>query len=248
MANANDGNGAAGNATATLFTHISFPVLCSTDPKEVARFLNERERYVVEVETEQAGILSLHVSPFIASVDRAMLRSALMLGKLNEIAPGGADIMGLTNDHIESYVKNLVRQENGAQINRRAIQRSLDGWTMRSSIAGPEARVFTVCSVFVERLPAIGYGDFINSNTKRSERMLTNKLEPAALKRKVRKSIEYDELLEKNPQHFVALVSKLAADCQRLNTEATTRFSPGGIGKTNPLSTGRKKRKYLAVA
>lgn len=59
---------------------------------------------------------------------------------------------------------------------------------MKLSIYDAEARVLTYCAGFIACLTAIGYGVFIDTNTKRSAKLLCSKLETPALKREVRES------------------------------------------------------------
>lgn len=90
----------------------------------------------------------------------------------------------------------MVTIHEGAELDSKAIERVLEAWTMKSQIEDPEARIFTNSVGFVDRLIQIGHCDLIHQNTYHAVCLLSSKLQPRGLKRKVRESMELDESQE----------------------------------------------------
>lgn len=111
------------------------------DPRRVATFLKERERYELEVEAKQEELPSLKASPFTASIEFSLLRSAQLFGKLDRHAHGVTEVSKLTSEKISAYIKSVVTQESGSEVNSRAIERILEDWKMRMTIGVPDSHI-----------------------------------------------------------------------------------------------------------
>ena len=75
------------STSAALFTPISAPILRSVDPVEIARFIKERDRYEVEIESKQGELPNLKLLPYQASIDRSLLKKLLFMGDFEDFAP-----------------------------------------------------------------------------------------------------------------------------------------------------------------
>ena len=103
-----DGLDQGQQGTISLFAPITAPVLRSVDPVQVVRFLKERERYELEIESKQAEVPSLKVLPFTASVDRSLLKNLFYMGKFDDHAPDAATFSDLTSNQIKAYIDSIV--------------------------------------------------------------------------------------------------------------------------------------------
>ena len=70
-------------------------------------------------------------------------------------------------------------------------------------IADLDARVITYFADFFERLESIGCGEFRDENPKMTVRLLISRLQPPALKRELRRRVEFEPKLEKNVRSFI---------------------------------------------
>lgn len=96
------------SANVTVFAPLQVPVLRSVEPKLVAAFLKERERYELEITAKQAEVPTLSIAPWTSSIDRTLLKNLVYVGKLAKIAPNVTNASDLDDGHIDKYVKLLV--------------------------------------------------------------------------------------------------------------------------------------------
>lgn len=181
--------------SAALFAPITPPILRSVDPRKVAAFLQETEHYELKVKEKRLKLPMLRVTPYKSSIDDGLLRSTLMFGILDRFATEVLDVSELTDEQICSYIDSLVTIETDAQDNSRENEKAHDDCRIKFLINDHAARVLTYCADLIDCLTSIGYGYFIYTNTKRLVKVLRSKLEPPALKREVRKNIEYYKTL-----------------------------------------------------
>lgn len=71
-----------------VFSRISPFTIRSVDPPKIASFLKERERYAMEVSAKRREITTLTHVPYVASIDRSMLKSLIYMGKIESRGPG----------------------------------------------------------------------------------------------------------------------------------------------------------------
>ncbi|CAN8076723.1 unnamed protein product [Agarophyton chilense] len=197
-----------------MFASISAPILRSVDPVEVARFLKERERYELEVTAKQSQVPSLEVLPYKASVDRSLLKSLHYMGKFEKLAPNAQSFKDLTDDVIKTFVESLVKRTESDAFDPTIIESALNGFSMPTKIFDPEARITTYCADFLERLEPVGCGTFPDQNPKKSVRLLCARLQPEALRKEMRKRLEYDESLESSVRAFIKILTQEAINCQ----------------------------------
>lgn len=66
------------------------------------------------------------VASYTASIDRSLLRSALLFGKLDRHAPGVTIASELSYEQVSAYIRSLVTQEEVAEVNFRENERALE--------------------------------------------------------------------------------------------------------------------------
>ena len=200
--------------TTAIFAPISAPVLRSVDPVRVASFLKERERYELEITAKQTEIPSLKTVPYTASIDRTLLKSLFYMGKFYLVAPNAASANELTDEQLKAYIESLVNRPDSASVDPAVIESALSGLTMPMKIHDADARITTYCADFFERLDSVGCSSFPEDNPKKSIRLLCAHLEPVALKKEMRKRVEFDTSLEKSVKGFIKLLTQEAINCQ----------------------------------
>ena len=216
-----DGNGSVpANGSVSVFAPISAPVLRSVDPIQVARFLKERERYELEITAKQADVPTLKALPYTASIDRSLLKNLFFMGKFDTIAEGVANAKDLTDAHIKTYVESLVSRSSDDKLDPAIIEKALEGFSMPMHIVNADARITQFCADLFERLESVGCGEFREDNPKKTINLLLSRLQPAALKREMRRRISYDESLEKNLKKFIKILSREAVNCQVYGVES----------------------------
>lgn len=220
-----------------VFAPIAAPILRSVDPIQVAKFLKERERYELEIQAKQAQVPSLTTLPYSASIDRALLKSLVFMGKFDVIAPAVEKAQDLTDDHIRTYVHQLIAASNANELDPIVIENALEGFKMPMHIANADARVTHFCADFFERLESVGCGSFRDQNPKKAVRLLCHRIQPANLKREMFKRISYDINLEKNLKTFIATLTREAINCQI--------YSKGRTTKTQLRSQAHEKENLL---
>lgn len=157
------------------------------------RFLKEREWYELEIIAKPAQLRSLNILPYTANIDCSLLKSLHYMGKFDKLASGVESFKELTNEHIKTFIESLVKHTDSEAFDPTTIESALAGLAMPTMIFDPEARITTYCANFFERLESIGCGDFPDDNPKKSVGLLCSRLQPEALKKEMRKSIDYDE-------------------------------------------------------
>ena len=202
-----------------LFAPISASVLQSVDPTLGACFLKERERYELEITAKPAEAPTMALVPYTASIDRSLLKSLFYMGKFDEIAPNAEDAGSLTSDNIKQYVDSLVKRCSSGINDPSIIEKALESFSMPTHITEADARVTLYCADFFECLESIGYGTFRDDNPKKAVSILVQRLQPAALKREMRRRISYDESLEKNLKKFISVLTKEAVNRQIYDVE-----------------------------
>lgn len=218
------------HARVALFTPISAPILRSIEPVQVARFLKERERYELEVQSKQTEMPSLLITPYTASVDRSLLKHLLFMGSFDEIAPD-ATVESLTNEQIKSYLDSLVQNKDAYEPAR--LREALAGLSFPVKITDPTARIMTYCADAFERLDAVGYGDFKSENPKHMIRLLLDRIRPPALKTAMEERLKVEAGLEKNVKLFITRLKNDAKACQVFGPPVTAPpvIPPRGGGR-----------------
>ena len=245
-----DGAHTPASGSVSVFAPVAAPVLRSVDPVKVARFLKERERYELEISAKQAEVPSLKVLPYTASIDRSLLKNLFFMGKFDSIAADASSAKDLTDAHIEMYIKSLVSRPSNADFDPSIIEKALEGFSMPTYIANADARITHYCADFFERLESVGCGDFREENPKKAISLLLGHLQPAVLKREMRRRLSYDEVLEKNLKKFIKVLSREAINCQiygvesKESTRKPSNSKPGnGKGFSKEIETGKRKAK-----
>lgn len=192
----------------SLFTSISAPILRSVDPVKVARFLKECERYELEITAKQSELPTLKVLPYTASIDRSLIKNLFFMGKFDSIADGVTSASDLNDEHIKVYIDSLVSTIDESEMDPTIIEKAIEGLSMPNHIANADARVTHFCSDFLERLEGVGFCNFRIINPNISISLLMSRVSPPALKREMRKRINYDEDLERNLKNFIKILTR----------------------------------------
>eukprot|EP00171_Calliarthron_tuberculosum_P019612 IDg19612t1 len=182
-------------AAVSVFAPISVPVLRSVDPTVVVKFLKEP-------------------LPYTASIDRTLLKSLFYMGKFDNIAEEAVTVNDLTDENVQAYINSLVRRSENGFVDHVAIETVLADFVMPMKIAGSDSRITTYCSKFFEHLESIGCGDFRDQNSKKTVRLLMSRIQPPALKRELRRRVEFDQSLEKNVKSFIRVFIQEAPNCE----------------------------------
>lgn len=224
----------------SVFAPISAPVLRSVDPVEVARFLKERERYELEITAKTFEVPSLKPLLYSASIDRSPLKNLFFMGKFDSIASEVTDVSRLQDSHIRTYIESIVSRSSESPMDPAVIERALDGWCMPTHILNADARVTHFCSEFFDRLETVGCGYFREENPKKCVNLLIQRLQPAVLKREIRKRVSYDEGLEKDLKKFISALSREAINCQVYGADTKAPSTkPGPSMSTSNKSKSR---------
>lgn len=82
---------------------------------------------------------------------------------------------------MRAYLEILIKNKN--EINKHLrLREAMAGLKLPSSITYPTARISTCCANVLERLDAIGYGDFKTENAKHTIKLLLECIRSPALK------------------------------------------------------------------
>lgn len=198
--------------SAALFTPIAAPILRSVDPVLVAKFLREHERYEIEVESKKAEIPSLTVTPYRASIDRALLNHLVFMGEFETIAPN-TEAKQLTDEHVEKFIRGLETTDE-SEVDPAGLKEALVGLIFPTKISDPSARIITYCADVFERLEAVGYREFKTLNPKHTIRILLDNVRPVALKTAMEQSVKVEAGLDKNIRLFIKRLQEDARACQ----------------------------------
>lgn len=139
---------------ASMLTPVEHPVLYSVDPRKVAVFLRERKRYIDKL-NERKEVPTLSVASYKLSVDRGLLKTMQMLGRLKPVSPG-VMFDSLASEHIEAYIKRLVKIPEGNESNTMIINDAMNRLKVPMSVVNPEARILSYGYNGFERLEGIG--------------------------------------------------------------------------------------------
>ena len=221
------------NAAVTVFQPISHPVLRSLDLVKVSAFLKERERYELDIAEKKIELPTLTAAPYTACIDRALLRNMHFLGKFDDIAPNVA-VIDLSSDHVKTFISGLVKKPSSGY-DPRAIDGALRGLAMPSHIADPDARVLHFANSFFERLEAIGYRSFRDTNKEKTVALMCEHVTPPRLREVMQRKLEFDSDLKADVRGFVKSLCAEAASCQTYHVHdrhARTSRSPENTEKT----------------
>lgn len=140
-----------------LFAPVQNSILRKVDPLRVSEFLNERERYVDEVEEKRKEVPNMSLESFKVSVDRWLLKAMRSFGRFESFDPK-VDYGELSSAHIESYTSTLVNKDHNEAVNHSIIRDALKGCIMSMKMSDPEARVLEYVHDIFQRLEIVGYG------------------------------------------------------------------------------------------
>lgn len=208
------GAGVPSNGYVPFFAPITAPILCSVDAVEVARFLKERKRYGIESIAKQAEAPSLRTLLSSASIDRTLLKSVIYIRKFDKIAREAASAKTPNDEHIKTYVKSLVLRSDLAVVDPSIIKSPLSDFSMSTRILDAEERITTYCTDYFKRLESVGCRSTIESSPKGPVRLLCSRVHLKALKREMRKRLDYDASLENSVKLFVKVLTQEAITCQ----------------------------------
>lgn len=99
------------------------------------------------------------------------------------------------------------------------IEKALMGFSMLNNIADSDARIIHFSTDLLERFEGFGYGSFRETNPKKTISLMPSSVVPAALKREMRRRINFDEDLEKNLKKLIKVLSIEAVNCQAYATD-----------------------------
>ncbi len=154
----------------------------------------------------------MKAAPYTASIDRALLKNLIYMGKCKTIAPG-ATAASITNDPVKAYIESILKRST-SHFDHVLIKRALSTQTFPSNIVDPYARITHYCSDFFERLEGIGCGEFRNKNPKQTSVLLLRKVKPFGIKDKMNRRIQFDESRATDIPRLIEQLSEEAKACQ----------------------------------
>jgi len=107
---------------------------------------------------------------------------------------------------------------------------------MPADILNPQARITHLCSDFFDRLSAVGCGEFYTDNPKKAISLLLAKIEPWALRGRLRRRVAYELELEDNMKKFI----------QALKVEAVASQDFSGAAQRPPRTYTRTPSKVTS--
>lgn len=190
MASTN-GSTSQNTATVSVFAPLSVPTLRSVDSVQIARFLNERERYEVGIDAKQLEMSALEVELRTASIDRSLLKNLIFIGNLKMTAEGVPEDKKLTHSHVKEDIDTLLKKSISAEIVPSVIELASEGFSIHSHILVDDALITHICANLLEDLENAICGLFRNLNPKKRIQLLVQQLKRTALKCEMRRRIPY---------------------------------------------------------
>ena len=197
-----------------VFESVSHPTLETVDPADAVRFLRQREVYEAEI-AARGSTDGTPISPasYKISVNPIFLRSVHAMGCFDTIAPGVA-VDDLEDGHIESFIKNIAKNNEASQPNSAMIEEALKGLRTKMSIINPRARVYQLALEYDTRMANIGYDSFREKNPKKAIELITDCLYPLSLRAKIQSDLEYIPSIQKDWKSFLIHTAKQAEHVQ----------------------------------
>lgn len=161
-----------------MFEPVSHPILNSVNPKEVAKFLKERQPYEDEIAEKQKEVPTMTVASFNVSVDRTLLDTMFFVGKFDGIAPDATVVDDLSSDNIRQFIKGFVTHDANVEVNPTLIQQALTEVRVDMEIPEPEARMLQFITDVFSCLEGIGYGDFKVNNPEKTTKLIQSLVYP----------------------------------------------------------------------
>lgn len=193
----------------TNYTTRTQPVLRGPTRKHAVKFLKDRQRYAMEIAEKQITDPSLALNSWTSSIDRTLLKNFLFAGEFSAIAPGVTSISYLTENHIETFIKETAYGEDDAE-NPAVIAQALKDVKFPSTEPNAGDRIKTYYQDFFTCLENSGYGSFPEDNPKKTVKLLIQKLQPASLKTAMYNWVEYKRSLYKSIPEFLIVLKKEA--------------------------------------
>ena len=185
----------------------------ASTPVQVAKFLKERKRYEHEILSKQEDLQTLKALPYTASIDRTVLKSLFFMGKFDNITKVVQSASSLNDEHIKTYVRSLFSPTDKTVDDVR-IEKVLADFPMPMEIADANSRIPIYCADFFESLESIGCRAFREQNPKKTVRLLMSRVRPQALKRELRRCVEFDKWLEETVKKFIRVLVQEAVKCE----------------------------------
>jgi len=197
-----------------VVNNIQPPILQSTDPYKVIRFLKDREEYEEKIHALQMSSgVRIQVSPWRYSVKRKILTTLFTLGKFNQVAPG-IPYSEINSNHVQAVILKIAERAqtvNYGNANLGDISRKLK---IDMKIKDPEARIEMMVADFTDMLTNAGIPDYLTHEPKSAIRIMTKSLYPPLLRAKIEEDLERTDALRKN---FFAFISHLSTVAKQLD-------------------------------
>lgn len=198
-----------------MFATINHPVLSSIDPKDISKFLKDREKYEDEIEEKRNESPSIQAASYKVSIDRTLLNNMHFLGKFKDIAPG-VTVKDLSSNRVEALLRGMVSRSRTDDVDPGTIHASLNGLKMKMTIRSAEARILDFLNNCFSRLEGVGYGDFKKNNPRKTIKLIQEKLYPVTLREALKERVELRDSLGKDLHKFIAaLIEEAEIDSKR---------------------------------
>jgi len=235
--------------SSAVVNNIQPPILQSSDPYKVIKFLRDREEYEEKIHALQISSgVRIQVHSWRFSVKRKVLTMLYTLGKFKEVAPG-VPYSEINSTHVQAVVLKIAERaqtNNYGSVNIGEISRKLK---MDMKIKDPEARIEMLIADFTDLLTNAGIPDYLVHEPKSAIRIITKSLYPPLLRAKIEEDLGQTDALRKNFLPFVDHLSTVtkqldvAEDAKNALKRRNKRGAgnPGNGKRDSPLNTDPPK-------
>jgi len=233
-----------------VVNNIQPPILQSTDPYKVIRFLRDREEYEEKIhELQISSGVRIQLSPWRYSVKRKILTTLYTLGDFKKVAPG-VPYSELTSFHVQSVILKIAERAqttNYGTINLGDISKKL---RMDMKIRDSKARIQMLVADFSDALTNAGIPDYLLHEPKSAIRIMTKALYPPILRAQIEEDLERSDALRKNflsyIEHLITVTKHIdaAEEAKRIMKRRNNRdeTKPGEYKDDKPR---RRKTKII---
>lgn len=190
----NTGTSIAGSShehgSVAMVTLIAAPVLRLVYPPYVAKFLKERKRYELKVDSKKVELPSLRITLYSASINHSLLKSLIFV-RASEDIKTNATLESLKDEKSEKFIKGLISNESD-EVNPAQLQKAMWGRKVRVHIANSFAQITTFCADVFSRLEAAGFEDLKSDNLEYTIKMMIKRVRPPALETAMEERIQVE--------------------------------------------------------
>jgi len=193
-----------------VVNNIPPPILNSSDPYKVIKFLQDREEYEEKIHALQISSgIEIQVSPWRYSVKRKILTTLYTLGKFETVAPG-VPYKELNSGHVQAVILKIAERSHTNNYGAANIGDIAKKLRMDMRIRDPEARIEMLVADFTEALTNAGIPDYLAYEPRSAIRVLTDALHPPLLKAKIEEDLRRCYKLKTQFIQFIGHVNLIA--------------------------------------